>query len=295
MNIISHNISRFQSISQKKGFGDALEAAWQSGVVKPFSARLGYAIYGRQYPVNILFVVGLAKSGSSWFENMICELEGFQPFVPKKWPIPGAERHSMDVYPGMFEEFHRRLAVLKGHTCGCKENIQRLRDDYGHPFCLTVRDPRDTLISGYWYKQRYKTHWDYKHASTKTLSEYIEHKMYSGEFESEFLSWIRPWIDNRDEKQTLLIRYEDLLSDTFVWMKKALKHLRIDRSDQWISDVVAKHSFKNITGRDRGDENRNKFVRKGVSGEWQKVYSPEQQKKALQQGKDVFTALGYIS
>jgi hypothetical protein len=294
MSGLKTKLERFNAIRQKKSVGDALKTAWNNGIVRPVEERRDFRRHGDRYPHNVLFISGFAKSGSSWLANMVAELPGFRQYVPSRWPLPGEERHSMDIYPGLFDEFNGRLAVVKGHTCGSVENIRRLRDDYGKPFLLGMRDPRDCMISAYWYIRRYRTHWDHEKAVAMELPEYIDYKLESGEFESEFISWMRPWLDHCDRRQTRMVRYEDLLVDPIAEMEAVFKHLDIECSQDEIRGIVEKWSFRNVTGgRSRGEENTGKFVRKGVSQEWKRVFTDRQQVAAAAIARDVLQELGY--
>lgn len=79
-----------------------------------------------------------------------------------------------------------------------------------------------------------------------------------------------------DRPGVLETRYEDLLIDpagevcriAVALSGKAPSHDQID-------SIVKRYSFKEQAGRDRGEESRGKFLRKGVAGDWNNFFSPE--------------------
>ena len=95
------------------------------------------------YPVNVIFIAGLAKSGTTWLANMFSSLGGFDRITPRGWKV---QRNVL--YPGIFDEFKNRLAVIKGHTWYSQEHLAVLRDSNLKYFVI-VRDPRDQIISEY--------------------------------------------------------------------------------------------------------------------------------------------------
>jgi hypothetical protein len=224
---------------------------------------------------------------------MLASLPGFREFTPIEWATRVSDQWSPvnPLYDGVFNEFRHRLAVVKGHTWGTDENVRRLREA-GRPYFITVRDPRDQIISAYWYIRRQPIHWDYDKAMSLSLQEYITHKLESGEHEREELNWLRDWLHRRGDL-AYLVRYEDLLDEPKTVMADVFEHADIEVSEDALHRIVEAHRFESKTGRERGAENTDSFVRKGVSGEWTDVFTDKQRQLYADIGKDVIEALGY--
>jgi hypothetical protein len=71
----------------------------------------------------------------------------------------------------------------------------------------------------------------------------------------------------------VLVRYEDLLSDTLGTMKRIYSELEIEVDEEGLAGTVEEHSWQNIPEEEKGE---GKFYRKGVSGGWRKDLSPDQ-------------------
>ena len=119
--------------------------------------------------------------------------------------------------------------------------------------------------------------------------------MESGEFEKETLNWIRNWLKKRDSKKSIIIRYEDMLNNPNTVLKKIFNFLGFKIEQEKIKRIIEKNSFKNITGRKHGESDDTKFVRKGVSGEWEAVFNKKQKSLYSKIGEDVIEKLGYQS
>jgi len=72
------------------------------------------------------------------------------------------------------------------------------------------------------------------------------------------------WIGN----DSLLIRYEDLLTDEHAVFEGIIDYCEIDVDRQGLHDIVADNSFEAVTGRQRGEEDVNAHQRKGIAGDW---------------------------
>jgi hypothetical protein len=285
---------RVSRMVKRSGLRGITQKVFNQGVLKPTRNYLSYRRKREQYPSNVIFVAGLPKSGSTWFAKMCASLDGFDKFTPLRWgtDLPDSWEPTCDLYEGVFEEFKNRLAVVKGHTYGTEENVDFLRRA-GIRYLLTVRDPRDQIISAYWYLKKSPIHWDWQLVNRLTLSEFITHKLQSGEFEQNIVDWCRSWLDHRDENASMLVRYEDLLEDTKAVMSEVFRHLGIARSEEEVERIVETNSFKRVSGRTPGQQDTGSFLRKGVSGEWREIFTDEQKELFAKIGEDVVMRLGY--
>ena len=285
---------RIKLVARIGGPGLVLKKIVLGGMLKPVANSLNYYRKKGKYPRNIIFIAGFPKSGSTWFARMLADLDGFAPFTPRRWATEPAKawKPAHDLYDGLFEEFSRRLAVIKGHTWGTDDNMALLRAS-GLRYFVTVRDPRDQIISSYWFIRSRPLHREWKLVQSLSLEEFITHKLESGVYAREELAWLRSWIDRLDEDQVALIKYEDLLADTERMMHRACAHLNFTCGDEEIRVIVERNSFARLAGRPRGVEDRSNFVRKGVAGEWRTVFSESQKRLFARIGEDVIAQFGY--
>lgn len=72
---------------------------------------------------------------------------------------------------------------------------------------------------------------------------------------------------------SLLIKYEDLLSDPNLYFEKIIEHCMIKVSKTHLKKIVARNSFEVLSGRKRGEENPNSHFRKGIVGDWTNHFS----------------------
>jgi len=71
----------------------------------------------------------------------------------------------------------------------------------------------------------------------------------------------------------IIVKYEDLLKDTFGELKKIYKFLEIDISENKLKEIIEKYSFKNIPEKDKGV---GKSARSATPGKWEEHFSDEE-------------------
>jgi len=182
---------------------------------------------------------------------------------------------------------------VKGHTWGTQENVARLRLEYEGKYVISVRDPRDALISAYWYLRSHPAHVEHDSVARLTLKEFIDAKLDSGEFDGQFVAWLESWLHNRDAERSILVRYEDLLADPEREVTRVLRFLEADVEPARVAAVVVRQGFERRTGRKQGHEDTASFVRKGVAGEWRDVFTDEQRRRVSVLGRGVLSEIGY--
>ena len=274
-----YKLKKVNFVLGRTGAKGLIKTVWSSVLIRPLLGAYGYLRCRKKYPQHFIFVAGFAKGGSSWFAHMLSALPGFQEYTPARWPLEGHE-DACGVYEGMVSEFKHKLAIVKGHTWGYASNVEQLRKQAAGKYIITIRDPRDCLISAYWFVRRRPGHWDYEKAMSMSLDEYITDKLESGEFKNRFVGWLDSWRQSVNE-DVIFVRYEDLLVDAEKELRRVFKFLGFDISMSEISALVKKQSFENKSKRKPGQENTDSFLRKGIADEWKSEFS-DYQKKLLQ-------------
>lgn len=281
---------------RERGVVYTVNKAWVNLVRRPVLGRIDYLRYRDRYPEHLIFIAGQAKGGSTWFGKMFASLPGFELLSPLPWKVnTGVEWtdfESTNLAPRIFDEFQGKLAVVKQHTWGFPENVALL-EKWKLKHLISVRDPRDILISNYHYTLKHPENWDYKNAAGRSLADYLDHKLESGDWNRQFVDWARSWATNRNPELSQVIRYEDALRDTHAEMRRALEFLGFAISEDELDRIVRENSFEAMSGRKQGQEDTESFHRKGVAGEWREVFTDKQKRIAREQAGDVLGGFKY--
>lgn len=90
------------------------------------------------------------------------------------------------------------------------------------------------------------------------------------------------------------VRYEDLLLRPEKELTRLLRLLGADASEEAVGACVEAGSFARWTkGRERGQEDSAAFMRKGVAGDWENVFTEEDKRAFKEAAGDTLVQLGY--
>lgn len=293
--LVKNRLQRIKVNFHRFGLINTVKYLVKNVIIKRPVNQINYYLKRNKYPQNIIFVTSLPKSGSTWLSNMCSDLDGFDLFAPAKWNTYITEKWDdsrWDLETGIFKEFRNRLVVIRGHTWAIPKNLNVLIKS-NLKYIIGVRDPRDKLISEYWHSRNFPRHWAREQACEQSIEEFISYKLKSGEFEQETINWIKNWLNNRDSKKSIIIRYEDMLNNPDKVMEKIFNFLGFKIEQEKIKQIVEKNRFDKITGRKQGESDDTKFVRKAISGEWKTIFSTKQKLLCSKIGEDVIEKLGY--
>jgi hypothetical protein len=139
---------------------------------------------------------------------------------------------------------------------------------------FVMRDPRDILISWYFSMRHSHTALENVRKVRETLDRMsfddgillaMDHLHGSGHFQV-----LDSWVDApRTDPNVLLVRFEDLigLANENVF-EELFGHCDIRMPRKQLRKLLARYSFRALSGRSPGQENINHHYRKGVSGDW---------------------------
>ena len=198
------------------------------------------------------------KSGGSWPAQMIAEATNL-PFPNNRLPT-------------------WRSSILHGHY-NAKVNIPKRM--------VVWRDGRDVMVSWYYhlvvgheYTNPAAMHTVRKQAGI-TDPENLEESFplaliyfLKGPRYPRFTwaSFVDKWAD---EPNAVNVKYEDLKTDAQGELKRIVHELTGEvLEDLRTKEIVDKFSFKKQTGRAPGAENKKKYMRKGIVGDWKNHFSP---------------------
>lgn len=227
--------------------------------------------------VPFFMVTEYPKSGGTWLGQLLSGYFNIQ-FPQNTFPKVG-------------------MSIVHGHylPSGTSEKIKKI-------FWL-VRDGRDVMVSSYYYflipnRENRQNPKDMKYYRSRlrfkdfenireNLPEYIEfcftHKpslFNRFAFEGNWSSFNKKWHDyelkHEAEGNIMKISYESLLNDTGKELARMVRWVTDEKIDlKRIGEVVARYGFEAQSGRKPGIEDKNSFLRKGISGDWENKFSRE--------------------
>jgi len=162
---------------------------------------------------------------------------------------------------------------------------------------FVARDPRDLVISQYFSLK-------YSHPLTDPVINKKRELLNSipveegileliNNFIGPSLETLEGWMNFKDEAVRIFL-FEDLFGDRQLFIfKDLMEHCRINMSEDILSSLLKKHSFKKITGRDQGDESQNNHYRKGVPGDWKNHFTAEHKNAFKDRFGSILINLGY--
>jgi len=159
---------------------------------------------------------------------------------------------------------------------------------------LTTRDPRDCCLSFYHHLMDISDTGISRSGITQptSIDEHVDNWL-------EFSAWyrnIKSWWPHRDNKNILILRYEDLKQDFNTEIDKILTFLNWEITTDQRQIIVENCSFdwmkKNVHRFNRQGKSKDSlfkpdgFVKKGKIGEGKKVLTEEQQNKIINKAKE---------
>lgn len=260
-------------------------------------------------PENVVWIFGSGRTGSSWLSFMMRDLPDHtrwnEPLVGYLFGHTYYEwfRHRADDLTDrnfiLGSDRHTwlnsiRRFVLDGATARFPERIDNgylvIKEPHGSVgapllmealpesrMILLIRDPRDVAASGldatregsWLHTWADKGRWKKDALADRNPNALV--KMRSNKYLSQVGAARRAYEAHRGRK--VLVRYEELISDTLGTMRRLYSALDIPIDEEELSRAIEKHSWESIPEEQKGE---GKFYRKATPGGWREDLSEEQ-------------------
>jgi len=168
---------------------------------------------------------------------------------------------------------------------------------------IIVRDPRDVWVSYFFYEV-------YNHKGTRreialkgydenlsdqeNLTRYIEQKITHPERFSpgfSYIEFIASWLDKTNIH---VVKYEDVHKDPEAVLRGILEFCgEKSISAEKLKTAIEDNSFKKITGRIEGDQDKKSHKRKGIVGDWRNYLNSESCDLVYETQQDLLLKLEY--
>lgn len=220
---------------------------------------------------------GLPKSGTTMIEEIL-SLNGCVDatrsilrrisYLPKNENPHGISENFLKFLP------KTKWSFIKTHTHFDPKYIKIL-NDYGVDYFISIRDPRQMMLSRYYHVLNDKNHWQHKSIIKLKLKEGFKKSLFANSIaEIDPIQEYSNWIKNHIKNTNKILKYEDYInnpneylnelsnySEIRIDIKKTLKIIRDKKSD-------LSRNFK------KSGRNKSTF-RKGMLDEWKMVFDKE--------------------
>jgi len=267
-----------------------------------------------------IFIIGYPKSGNTWLARLAADALD-SPMVGGDNPIDQADKKQS--YVGEF-------IVSKSHYS--EQSKPKYITEYSK-ILYVVRDFRDVLVSGFFHNHRDSNETKYTIENPLNLSLHSFHRYYFrwqakrmiskwqgsevAVFRNnikKFISTLRYFVLREKWPMSLsvgnwsehvnywiefpnacVIRYEDLLVDTFTTLKSSFSKIKISCSDQRLVEAIERQSFKTRKKefQKNGDQVNVKFMRKGIAGDWKGFLDKDMIERIKKEHGATMNRLGY--
>lgn len=165
-----------------------------------------------------------------------------------------------------------------------------------------IRDPRDVIVSGYFYHLWCDESWCTKplqklndQSYQQVLQSLNQEDGIMFELEHEgaaTLRAMRAW--DYSNPLFLELRYEEVITDEPVWFKRIFQHYGFTKDALEIAMGVAQAcTFTNVSGRNLGTEERRSYMRNGKPGDWKNYFTDTHKKRFKELFPQALQRLGY--
>jgi len=280
------------------------------------------------YKKNVVWLASYPKSGNTWFRvfmtNLLSDSNTPANINDLAETSISSSRKVFDDYTGLsssdlsFEEIDKlRPEVYRMQSEESSELLfKKVHDkfyyvDKNQPLfppeiskgiIYLIRNPLDVLVSFAYHSAKPVD----KMVSALNNPEYAfcdKNDRLQNQLRQILGSWsehVQSWTEQK-HIPIHVIRYEDMINNTFQSFSNAIHFLNIDKTDQQIKDGIQKSDFRILSEQEKESGFKEKmikstsFFRKGQIGDWRNHLDKKTQNKIIENHKDTMMKFGYLS
>jgi hypothetical protein len=155
------------------------------------------------------------------------------------------------------------------------QRVERIREIFPKSRLIVIyRDGRDVVTSDKFFTRDYNSEpFDFKDATLAWRQDMEAHLKHTD--------------------RVFACAYEKLLADGPTVAKELFQFLDLPHEDRLIQDILERSSFRFYAGRERGQEDRKRFYRKGIAGDWKNHFDDGEKQIFKEVAGDMLIRLGY--
>lgn len=251
-----------------------------------------------KYKYNIIFIVGMPMSATTYVKNMFGLVPGY---FTRYTPMPFHVADNQDISESAFKNCPKKgYTLFKTHLNPTNSNIDILKRNNVKKIILTYRDLRDVAVARYYRLKKLprKNDPDHLDYNSTSLEDGLNHSI--SIVEKRFIPWIMNWLDiyQKNKDFVLPVKFEDLVTNSDKEFRKMLNFYEILLPDNKISEILFKTKGKGEMVKNMRESSILPWAfstnfRSGKIGSWKGEFSQEninQSKKLL---GNCLISLGY--
>lgn len=262
-------------------------------IVKPARQLIAEQLFVTSLRSTDVFNVSYPKSGTTWVAFFLASLlhEKSLPEVPEiPLKINDEEKYVIDINYEYFETM-KSLRAYKHMPEPRIFSVHAPYDPNLPKVIYLVRDPRDVMVSYYYYHRRIYPDFD------MSIEQFIINNRMRP---CDWGVHVTGWLAQAERDRLLLVRYEDLRKDGYYWFRKISEFCGLDVTEEELKRAMENSSFENMRRQEErfgfsgatGD-NSIPFMRKGKAGSWQDELDPELVQIIEKRYSELMERLGY--
>lgn len=228
-----------------------------------------------------VFVVSYPKAGTTWVQEIVWQIyhngEVNSKRIEDRVPFLEEATNSKASQPDITSLPSPRL--IKTHLS--YEAIPKgVNEETTCKYIYVARNPKDTAVSNYKFLTSLG-----KNTGLNSSWEFYANLFVQGK--STWSHWdkhVLGWWKHRDDANVLFLKYEDLKKDLLSHVRMISQFLNKPLSDELLNRITEQCTFNGMMKNAksyllRGTEDGPKLLRKGVVGDWENYFTPEQSER----------------